>query len=212
MKIESGKYYKSRDGQKVGPMYSFSNHAKSGVLYADVNGAARAFYIDGGKRKFMGNVGDLIAEWIDDPVTGTLRELNVHVGDVIKLVSGSQDGWADGNCYTIKPDGRVLNNDGSGQYWGNISDQDDDLGIKFRIISRASSPSPVITETVTTQRIVPGVYGRVSIAGSSQTSVELEFVGEYGPTGRSRLSQAELTSAITTLTQIRDAIAHNSSK
>ena len=82
----------------------------------------------------------------------------------------------------------------------------------WRIISRATQPSPVITETVTTQRIVPGVYGRVSVAGTSQSSVELEFVGEYGPTGRSRLSSAELTSAISTLTKIRDALTHNSAK
>ena len=160
MQIEIGKYYKTRDGQKVGPI--------RGCLDCyDYEGSVGAFTESG--MSLYGCDIDLIAEWIDKPVTGTLRELNVQVGDAV---------------------GDVV----------------------WRGIGTTSSPCPVITETVTTQRIVPGVYGRVSIAGSSQTSVELEFVGEYGPTGRSRLSQAELTSAITTLTQIRDALTHNSAK
>ena len=193
MKLEVGKYYKSRDGQKVGPMHSISNHDET--IYADVNGAVRGFYVNSGERIFEGYVGGIIAEWIDESDIGTLRDLNVQVGDVVKWLVGSTPVE-----YTI---GLIL-----GDRYYECDDYEDELSnsAAWRIISRASQPSPVITETVTTQRIVPGVYGRVSIAGSSQTSVELEFVGEYGPTGRSRLSQAELTSAITTLTAIRDAM------
>ena len=199
MKLEVGKYYKSRDGQKVGPMHSISNHDET--IYADVNGAVRGFYVNSGERIFEGYVGGIIAEWIDESDIGTLRDLNVQVGDVVKWLVGSTPVE-----YTI---GLIL-----GDRYYECDDYEDELSnsAAWRIISRASQPSPVITETVTTQRIVPGVYGRVSIAGSSQTSVELEFVGEYGPTGRSLLSQVELTSAITTLTQIRDALAHNSEK
>lgn len=203
MKLEVGKYYKTREGRKVGPMYSFSNHAEaSRVLYADVDDVTRAFYIDSGKRRFMGNVGDLIAEWIDEPVTGTLRELNVQIGDVVQRVNIDY-GIVQ---YTI---GLIL-----GDRYYESDDYENELLTSevWRIISRASTPSPVITETVTTQRIVPGGYGRVSVAGTSQSSVELEFVGEYGPTGRSRLNSAELTAAITTLTQIRDALTRNSAK
>lgn len=203
MKIEVGKYYKSRDGQKVGPMYSFSNHAETvRTLYADVDDAARAFYIDSGKRRYEGGVGDLIAEWIDGPVTGTLHELNVQVGDVVQRVNI--------DCGIVEYTIGLI----SGDRYYECYDYENELLTSevWRIISRASQPCPVITETVTTQRIVPGVYGRVSVAGTSQSSVELEFVGEYGPTGRSRLNSAELTAAIATITQIRDALTHNSAK
>lgn len=196
MKIEVGKYYKTRDGQKVGPMYSFSNHAETcRTLYADVDDEARAFYIDGGKRRFMGNVGDLIAEWVDEPVTGTLHSLKAKERDIVIDSNGVKyclyqddiDRW-------VRDDFRMLER------------------YEDRVYQKHNIQSPVITETVTTQRIEPGVYGRVSVTGTSKQSVELEFVGEYGPTGRSRLNSAELTAAITTLTSVRDALTHNSAK
>ena len=198
MQIEIGKYYKTRDGQKVGPMRrTVHPHANMRFTDDEVNHWTE----NGTEYNTMPSGRDLISEWVDESDIGTLRDLNVQVGDVVKWLVGSTPVE-----YTI---GLIL-----GDRYYECDDYEDELSnsAAWRIISRASQPSPVITETVTTQRIVPGVYGRVSIAGSSQTSVELEFVGEYGATGRSRLSQAELTAAITTLTAIRDALTHNSAK
>ena len=127
MKIEVGKYYKTRDGQKVGPMYSVSLYDENiRVLYADVDDVARAFYIDGGKRRFEGEVGDLIAEWTDGPVTGTLKELNVKPGDVVENQKTK--------CrYMVAPDMTV------GGPHVNICIDD------YKIISRSSrAPTPTI--------------------------------------------------------------------
>ena len=68
--------------------------------------------------------------------TGTLAELGVKPGDVVGLVK-SLTGMFDGEQYNIQDDGRVLNNDGSGRYYGTV---DDDAAnpMQWRIISRAS--------------------------------------------------------------------------
>lgn len=65
--------------------------------------------------------------------TGTLRELDVKVGDAVELVSTDV---LKGHTYTIQEDARVLDNDGSGHYYGFISD-DISFPRKWRIISRA---------------------------------------------------------------------------
>ena len=81
MKIEVGKYYKTRDGQKVGPM------RKTGSQYANMwftDDEVNHWTKNGTEYNTMPSGRDLISEWIDEPVTGTLRELNVQVGDVVE--------------------------------------------------------------------------------------------------------------------------------
>ncbi|MDR6431053.1 hypothetical protein [Brucella pseudogrignonensis] len=92
-KIEAGKYYRTRDGRKVGPMMARNNH--SYAFAADIAGdiGIRIFQKDGvhGSR-WIGNEPnlDLIAEWIDEPVKATapfpfiLRNLEFTVAPIAK--------------------------------------------------------------------------------------------------------------------------------
>ncbi len=71
LKIEAGKYYRTRDGRKVGPLMARNND--SYAFAADIAGdiGIRIFQKDGvhGSR-WIGNEPnlDLIAEWVDEPV------------------------------------------------------------------------------------------------------------------------------------------------
>lgn len=60
MKIEAGKYYKTRDGQKIGPMMADS----VSTLAAVVNGGWKSFFIQNGINLHDSNL-DLISEWPD---------------------------------------------------------------------------------------------------------------------------------------------------
>lgn len=65
---------------------------------------------------------------------GTLKELDVKPGDVVELVCS--DAFK-GHTYTIQEDTRVLDNDGSGHYYGFVRD-DISFPRTWRIISRVS--------------------------------------------------------------------------
>jgi plastocyanin len=202
MKIEAGKFYKMRDGRKVGPMNVPPKAARwSSVVKYDtvVDGEYRG-WCDGGcySTGFLENDLDLIAEWTDEPAqpeTGTLAELNVKPGDVVRYVPS-------GNHHKILEDKHVSTSDGgSVDYelqWNNVP--------SWHIVSRASDvatppehsttpPSPV--RTVTRKEIVPGEYGVVRVYhDESILSVAMDF----------GLSIAAIDQAIQTLTEIRDAL------
>lgn len=131
--------------------------------------------------------------------TGTLRELNVQVGDVVEFVE-----WAFDTTYTraigmhYKHCGEKLVSDiGTYFYYA------DAIKHKWRIVSRASDQAvidrvladthtgPVITETV--KRIVPGVYGDVAVHDGYIT-VETS------------IDRKALLAAIATLQSIADAL------
>lgn len=65
----------------------------------------------------------------------------------------------------------------------------------YRIVRKAAA-GPV--RTVATKEIVPGVYGKVRVGRGMGESVSV-FICDY-------FTKAELTAAIDTLTQIRDAL------
>ena len=69
-KIEAGKYYKTRDGRKVGP-------TRTGGQYIYVEG--RSYYYDGRRCRSHETGDDLISEWLDEtpsPIrTVTRREV-----------------------------------------------------------------------------------------------------------------------------------------
>ncbi|HWD14299.1 MAG TPA: hypothetical protein VG519_13195 [Pseudochrobactrum sp.] len=67
LQIEAGKYYRTRDGRKVGPMERVSHNGQFRDTSEAVTGYgwySNGTYIEG----VQGNI-DLIAEWVDDPVT-----------------------------------------------------------------------------------------------------------------------------------------------
>ena len=140
MKIEVGKYYKTRDGYRVGPICE--------------SGSIQGWFHYFGSEGFFNERGhsvsqldpDLIAEWVETPP-------------------------------------------------------------KTRTISYEAGP--VFTESVTTKRILPGVYGQIRVydepCENGHVCLGSESVGHHW-------TVTELTAAIGTLTAIRNAMAHNSAK
>lgn len=125
--------------------------------------------------------------------TGTLAELNVQVGNVVECVGNycAEASLDIGGMYEIGDKGLPIDNQGDQFLWTNA---------QFRIVSRAKPQGPVITETVTTttKRIVNGVYDRVEV--QKHGSMVGIIIDAY-------FTVDDLTAAIETLTQIRDAMA-----
>lgn len=214
MKLELGKYYKTRDGCKVGPMKLWlegpSMHADESEDSYDPDGKAQSF----GENSEH----DLISEWSDTHTTGTLAELGVQPGDVVEFIEGRNNAY--GYTYPTGPEtvlDRVL-------VFGIKPEYDDAI---WRIVSRASDlskldytpinvekpiyeiepdtrplehfqPGPVITETV--KRILPGVYGDVEI------SEDFTHQGGIGAYMNTTLDAPRIRAVIATLTQIADAM------
>ncbi len=139
LKIEEGKYYRTRDGRKVGPMTRDYGTSTKYIWDAE-NGAsftAEGFHLDEG----MQDSHDLIAEWTDEPEaqpeTGTLAKLNLKPGDVVRCVdeNGCRFSWNREEDYTVEcEDGRLeVNGVSSGIRNGTCV-------ALFRIVSRASQP------------------------------------------------------------------------
>lgn len=117
MKIEAGKFYKTRDGRKVGPM------RECGKLYrwkGIMNGTSYTYLSNGTWLDGVENNKDLIAEWVDTPTLWrdmTPEEkgailLAYHEGREIECWSESDPEWEEINCpsfisvcaYRIKPE------------------------------------------------------------------------------------------------------------
>lgn len=61
LKIEAGKYYRTREGRKVGPM-------ESEGFYWGASEVKDSYYNDGRQWRSYESPLDLIAEWVDEPV------------------------------------------------------------------------------------------------------------------------------------------------
>ncbi|KAB2716635.1 hypothetical protein [Brucella intermedia] len=98
--IETGKFYRTRDGRKVGPMSDEGDRAydtDEKCLAAYINGDHRLFRAKDGRHLFGKAHLDLIAEWVDEPLatasTDAASDDNApvakfKVGDIVKR-SGS---------------------------------------------------------------------------------------------------------------------------
>lgn len=92
------------------------------------------------------------------------------------------------------------------------------VGVPERKISnahKAAQTGPVREVTTVRKEIVPGLYGRVEVAKAPEGIVAIMIAQVWsrldGGIDRSHalMSQDELTAAIDTLTQIRDAMENN---
>lgn len=83
LKIEEGKYYKTRDGRKVGPIRKWE-------------GCLKEWAVDGRNGYLEGfNTEDLIAEWTDGPVvTETVTKTRIVPGvyDGVEVVASQSQG------------------------------------------------------------------------------------------------------------------------
>lgn len=134
MQIENGKYYRTRDGRKVGPMVAdgskFWMNGKNALTDPEWSDDGTNFY------PFSEECDDLIAEWADER-TGTLLELGVKVGDVVECLEWIGTSYSVGKEYTV----------GGKNEHGNPVHTDEAFG-KFRIASRASD-TPTIWSDMT---------------------------------------------------------------
>lgn len=218
MKLEVGKYYKTRDGRKVGPMVE-DFEGDYMALHPDL-GYLVTWMHDGVRWRHEPGI-DIVSEWAT-PTTGTLAELDVKPGDVVALIEACLvSSGVLGLEATVDHDGHAVLKNGS--YFDPAYDEE--YGRKFRIVSRASDDKagsaynserlydapppptgPVITEAVTTKRIVPGVYGKVKVNHHAGDMVQLQFQGSQ-LTSAVKFTRAELISARDILSQLIDAMA-----
>lgn len=96
IKIEEGKFYRTRDGRKVGPMYV--KHPYNGLAFwgCDTKGYMGVKYYEDGSRTRVDD--PLIAEWTDAP-TGPVRTVTRkevvpgRYGDVVVYDMGASVCW-----------------------------------------------------------------------------------------------------------------------
>lgn len=143
--IEACKYYRTRDGRKVGPMeenqmpndpWPWKSTADGQFVAFDKDGKAVGEYLVDGMKPNL----DLIAEWTEDdtttPETGTLAELNVKQGDVVECVELST--MANGHYLTV---GKHYEINDNLKFIDDEGDPCSGHNNKFRIISRAYDTS-----------------------------------------------------------------------
>ena len=143
MQIEQGKFYKTRDGRKVGPIVDSYNgfwpfRLGEEIWYKDDGHSCR------GSSDDIRASDDLIAEWTDEP-TGTLQWLadnhGLKAGDTVECVE---------NCVP-KLVGAIGVIDIEGVFSGDVKLNptfDETFGRKFRIVSRADD-KPKIWDDMT---------------------------------------------------------------
>jgi hypothetical protein len=114
LKIEAGKFYRTRDGRKVGPAFIVGRCA----VFGNGSNYASAVWADDGRSsrrddKLSLKDNDIIAEWIEEPVakpstttaSNDNAQTNFKVGDRVKIVSNSRESYLDkriGSFFTIK--------------------------------------------------------------------------------------------------------------
>ena len=190
MQIESGKYYKTSDGRVVGPMTKCGH---GDWPWSDDD--QLTYRNDGTWSSTRGTEShnDLIA--IAYPETGTLQEIGAKVGDVVGFFTGGRnlpDDNGDGSDTGIVNKSLSVYIAGRGTFTY-------EYDATFRMITRASEAKPSPVREVTRKEIVPGFYGAVAVSDNNRVGIRVSFPA-------SRLSRADLTAAIATLTEIRDAM------
>lgn len=92
MKIEAGKYYRTRDGQKVGPM------VKQIGPYAYKDGSGFVTYTEEGRRyQQFEDIWDVVSEWTDAPdltaITTPFGLLDDATREALKAHPGPFEWW-----------------------------------------------------------------------------------------------------------------------
>ncbi|QWY83257.1 ribosomal L7/L12 domain-containing protein [Rhizobium phage RHph_X2_25] len=120
--IEAGKYYRTRDGRKVGPMETYDLPDED-LLSAKLDGNSKLFNRDG-SHHYKNHDYDLIAEWVDEHPTASNDNAvkpKFKVGDKIK----NPKGWirfytvtkVEGGKVWIDADGYKMGYDIDGVDW-----------------------------------------------------------------------------------------------
>ena len=83
MQIEAGKFYRTRDGRRVGPMGYYEDE----FLQCEIDGLKRLFKISGGEHRYGMRDLDLIAEWVDELPHGHARLPSGAVVDLTAITT-----------------------------------------------------------------------------------------------------------------------------
>ncbi len=108
LKIEAGKFYKTRDGRKVGPAFISGNIA----TFGSTGNYASAVWSDDGRSssrddKLSLKDNDIIAEWIDEPVTKASNDNakpKFKVGDRVRCLESYYGQFTAGKEYVVATD------------------------------------------------------------------------------------------------------------
>ena len=114
---------------------------------------------------------------------GTLEEIGAKVGDVVECIGEGGNYYFNHCAYTVVDEPVCGVTIGWYVSWG-----------KWRIVTK----SPV--RNVTCKEIVPGVYGNVKVHDPGSIYVRINV--------DAAMSTSDLTAAIATLTEIRDAMLY----
>lgn len=165
MKIEAGKYYRTQDGRKVGPMSkskfgsevgkceSWEWHGRDGIYWNALLNSEKVHPLN------------LVSEWVEGPQVGTLKEIGAKPGDVVKVVGLV----GQGECVTTGV-GWIIKKVENSEYFGvRPTYKLEHPGVRlshdhhlWKIVCRVEEPKGPI-QTVTKKKIVPGVYDNLSI-------------------------------------------------
>ena len=118
--LEPGKFYRTRDGRKVGPMCDNGDTAWNDderCLAAGIDGSCKLFRVTSGKHLFDDETLDLIAEWVDEPtapIAALVDAIAEEYGPVVAAsgpkfkvgdrVVALEDSWTSvrkGSIYTV---------------------------------------------------------------------------------------------------------------
>lgn len=171
MKLEVGKFYKAANGTKVGPMYKRGCGQWSGSGLKAASAFTSGFsefnqiYNDDGSVYNMRDGEEqhlLISEWSD--------EVTFKVGDKVRRIKGSSlDRPAGMHVGGYEGVIAAFGNDECGE---TIIFEDGTEGFsdQYQLVKSApvATTSPVTTETITRNSVVPGVYGRLEVKAVNQ--------------------------------------------
>lgn len=129
LKIEAGKFYRTRDGRKVGPAFVVGRCA----VFGNGSNYASAVWADDGRSsrrddKLSLKDNDIIAEWIEEPVVASNDNAKpkFKVGDIVTLSHG---GSKDNATVTKIKDGRVNVRWNNGAFGSENGWREDELAI-----------------------------------------------------------------------------------
>lgn len=112
MKIEEGKFYRSRDGRKVGPMEAYSgDHPWFGTIDDDASGAGCWFRGEGGSFSGYGSTPhrlDLVAEWHEDSLDRVEAEIKAEISSPVRTVTRKEIVPGEYGHITISDDNRMM--------------------------------------------------------------------------------------------------------
>lgn len=187
MKIEAGKYYKTRDGRKVGPAKDNSDGDPIATYPFDVPHDGNFYgYTADGKSCIECREDDIVAEWTSLAIQEGRYYIDGH-GEKRGPMKAERAWFIDDRGWSFYADGQRMAKSG-------------ETGHPDHLVSEWVEPAadgPV--RTITRREIVPGEYGGVVVEEHVGSVVHLHML-------RNTMDSLELRSAAMVLSQLAEAL------